>query len=63
MTEPDRIKQRLRDSSTIEELRDVWEAEQDAISALPKTMRIQIVNMKEYRKADFERAIINQGAG
>lgn len=63
MEKADRIKSRLREAKTIEELKDVWESEVDAITSLPEPFRSHVINLKDWRKDDFTRQIVNQGAG
>ena len=53
MTEPERIKTRLRSAETIEELASVWRDEGEAIWGLDDVMKIQVTNLKDYRKAFF----------
>ena len=63
MTEADRIKRRLREAISIEDLRRVWESEQDAIQALPEPLKMHCVNLKDVRKTVLSADVVNWGAG
>lgn len=54
MTPAERIKDRLRGASDLEQLRVAWNEEKKHILALDETMKIQVRNLKDFRKKAFE---------